>query len=252
MSFPDIHTCIKLTAENEDLKKKLFRVKQQRDAYQSELTSIKEKAKVDALLKTYVTTRESSTQTDPSRVWHPVAPKKNEDTVANKITEGGNTNRLMSMHSNVMRRYEKEVKMNLGHLETITELQMKISTLEKRLQQEKENVQQMEKEIHSLRVSKATAKVKAGNVGKHGKELSSDEDESKDRHVVRECRKLRKENKKLKEELKGLDLGFFEEIEDIKFAFQQAARLNVEYEKTIKKLCQQFGVAYPHPERTVK
>ncbi|XP_033755389.1 centrosomal protein of 290 kDa-like [Pecten maximus] len=252
MSFPDIHTCIKLTAENEDLKKKLLHVKQQRNAYHSELTSIKEKAKVDALLKTYVTTRESSTQTDPSRIWHPVAPKKNEDTIANKISEGDKTNRLMSMHSNVMRRYEKEVKLNLGHLETITELQMKISTLERRLQQETENVKQLEKEIHTLRVSKATSKVKVGNFGKQGKELSSDEDETKDRHTVRECRKLRKENKKLKEELKGLDLGFFEEIEDIKFAFQQSAKLNVEYEKTIKKLCKQLRVAYPYPEQTVK
>ncbi|XP_060075293.1 centrosomal protein of 290 kDa-like [Ylistrum balloti] len=252
MSFPDIHTCIKLTAENEDLRKKLLRVKQQRDAYHSELTSLKEKAKVDAILKTYVTTRESCTQTDPSRVWHPVAPKKNEDTIANRITEGDKTNRLMSMHSNVMRRYEKEVKHNLSHLETITELQMKISTLETRLQKERENVQQMEKEIHTLKVSKATAKIKAGNVGKQGKELFSDEDDSQDRHIFRECRKLRKENKKLKEELKGLDLGFFEEIEDIKFAFQQSAKLNVEYEKTIKKLCKQYSVPYPYPERTVK
>ncbi|XP_069112823.1 centrosomal protein of 290 kDa-like isoform X2 [Argopecten irradians] len=241
-----------LTAENEDLLKKLFRVKQQRNAYHSELTSIKEKVKVEALMKTYVTTRDSCTQTDQSRIWHPVAPKKTEDSVANKISEGDKTNRLMSMHSNVMRRYEKEVKQNLSHLETITELQMKISTLEKRLQEQKETVQQMEKEIHTFKVSKATARVKAGNVGKPGKELSSDEDDPKDRHAVRECRKLRKENKKLKEELKGLDLGFFEEIEDIKFAFQQSAKLNVEYEKTIKKLCKQFRVPFPYPEQTVK
>lgn len=43
--------------------------------------------------------------------------------------------------------------------------------------------------------------------------------------------------------------GFFDEVEDLKFALQQSARLNKEYEKTLRKLCQQFGVPYPHPEQ---
>lgn len=42
--------------------------------------------------------------------------------------------------------------------------------------------------------------------------------------------------------------GFFEEIEDLKFGLKQATKLNKEYEKTLRKLCIQFGVPYPHPE----
>jgi hypothetical protein len=33
------------------------------------------------------------------------------------------------MHSQVMRRYEKEVKLNMSHMETITELNVRYMTL---------------------------------------------------------------------------------------------------------------------------
>ncbi len=45
--------------------------------------------------------------------------------------------------------------------------------------------------------------------------------------------------------------GFFDEIEDIKFALKQSAKLNKEYERSLRKVCQQFGVPYPHPEKKV-
>jgi len=46
--------------------------------------------------------------------------------------------------------------------------------------------------------------------------------------------------------------GFFEEIEDIKYALQQSAKLNKVYEKTLRKMCMKFGVPYPNPELTVR
>lgn len=39
--------------------------------------------------------------------------------------------------------------------------------------------------------------------------------------------------------------GFFEEIEDLKYALQQSAKLNTAYEAALKKLCQQFGIPLP-------
>ena len=39
--------------------------------------------------------------------------------------------------------------------------------------------------------------------------------------------------------------GFFEEVEDLKYALQQSARLNSAYEKALRKLCSQFGVPLP-------
>jgi len=45
--------------------------------------------------------------------------------------------------------------------------------------------------------------------------------------------------------------GFFEEIEDLKYALQQSAQLNKEYEKALRRICLQFGLPYPHPERQI-
>jgi hypothetical protein len=51
--------------------------------------------------------------------------------------------------------------------------------------------------------------------------------------------------------LLGALQGFFEEVEDIKFALQQSAKLNKEYERCLKQMCKQLGIPYPHPERTL-
>ncbi|XP_015749550.1 PREDICTED: centrosomal protein of 290 kDa-like [Acropora digitifera] len=51
--------------------------------------------------------------------------------------------------------------------------------------------------------------------------------------VSQERNQLARERKKFKDELKMLDRGFFEEIEDLKYALQQAARLNSAYEKAV-------------------
>ena len=50
----------------------------------------------------------------------------------------------------------------------------------------------------------------------------------------------------------SISQGFFEEIEDIKYALHQSAKLNRIYEKTLWKMCQQFGVPYPHPEKVLE
>lgn len=49
----------------------------------------------------------------------------------------------------------------------------------------------------------------------------------------------------LPDELKMLDRGFFEEVEDLKYALQQAARLNSAYEKALRQLCSQYGLSFP-------
>ena len=41
--------------------------------------------------------------------------------------------------------------------------------------------------------------------------------------------------------------GFFEEIEDLKFALKQSNLLNKEYEKSLRKMCVQFGIPYSEP-----
>ncbi|XP_071177078.1 centrosomal protein of 290 kDa-like isoform X1 [Mytilus edulis] len=239
MSFPDIHKCMKLSSENIDLKRKYLKVKEQRDTYHKELQVFKQKENIDNLLKSYVTTRNTSCQTEPGRSWQPICFQKKKSEEA-KENDADKTNKLLSMHNQMMRRYEKEVKLNMSHMETITDLNIQLSELERKLIDKSEKHKKTQKELLDL------------HVGKHKKMAQKKEDtEDKYSHIKNECVKVKKENEKLKKELKGLDLGFFEEIEDIKFALQQSAKLNKEYEQTLRKMCVKFGIPYPHPEKNI-
>ena len=53
---------------------------------------------------------------------------------------------------------------------------------------------------------------------------------------------------RMREKLSVLDDGFFDEVNDLKFALQQATSLNDEYEKTIQMLSAQLGITYPIPD----
>ncbi|XP_062607616.1 centrosomal protein of 290 kDa-like [Saccostrea cucullata] len=245
MSFPDIHTCIQLTAENEKLKKKCWKLKIQRDDIQSELSNLKQKLQREELLKNYVTTRDSSTQTEGNRVFQPaVAVKKKEDPSFKADVE--QTNKLLSLHNQMMRRYEKEVKMNMLHVETITDLNIRISELERLLKEEKNTRMSLERQLMNQHPKKKSTELPAPM-----EELKSGI-KTKYEKVAKECERMKKENEKLRTELKGLDFGFFEEIEDLKFGLKQATKLNKEYERTLRKVCIQFGVPYPHPEKCLK
>ncbi|KAK3085412.1 hypothetical protein FSP39_002931 [Pinctada imbricata] len=267
-----------LTSENDLLRRKLWKVKKQRDEFSCELKEIKEKQKVENLLKSYATTRDVYVQTEPSRFWQPPQIKKKEESSQKLDVE--NANKLLSMHNQMMRRYEKEVRMNMNHVDTITELNLKVSDLEKKLKEERDEVIRLNREVMNLEVKRARSVAKS-NVKQERSRSLSPEDNLKVKvravfkvgHTPRsglismesfqisggksleqlrsECGKMRKENDKLRKELRGLDLGFFEEIEDLKFSLQQSTKLNKEYEKTLRKLCMRFSVPYPHPEKVM-
>jgi hypothetical protein len=57
--------------------------------------------------------------------------------------------------------------------------------------------------------------------------------------------KFEERYERMKKEISSLDENFFEEIEDLKFALQQANNLNREYEKTVQMLSTRLGIAYP-------
>merc|ERR1719397_1088238 len=62
--------------------------------------------------------------------------------------------------------------------------------------------------------------------------------------VSAENEKLTDENVQLKAELKGIDATFFDELEDMKYALQQSAKLNTGYERALKRVCKRFGINF--------
>ena len=52
-------------------------------------------------------------------------------------------------------------------------------------------------------------------------------------------------NQQLKKELDAFDPAFFEEIEDLKYNYQEAVKKNIQYEEQLTALAKQFGVSVP-------
>lgn len=58
-------------------------------------------------------------------------------------------------------------------------------------------------------------------------------------------RKFEERFETMRRKMNLFDDGFFDEVNDLKFALQQANRLSEEYEKTIQMLSAQLGITYP-------
>ncbi|XP_067855408.1 centrosomal protein of 290 kDa isoform X1 [Heptranchias perlo] len=63
-----------------------------------------------------------------------------------------------------------------------------------------------------------------------------------------EKQQLQEEIKRLKKELENFDPSFFEELEDLKFNYNQEVKRNILLEEQLKKLSEQFGVQVDIPE----
>lgn len=56
---------------------------------------------------------------------------------------------------------------------------------------------------------------------------------------------FQEEIKRLKKELENFDPCFFEELEDLKFNYNQEVKRNILLEEQLKKLSEQFGMEMP-------
>ncbi|XP_070575494.1 centrosomal protein of 290 kDa-like [Ptychodera flava] len=243
MDMPSIHMCSKLTEENQRITRKLKKLRRRNAELERQLTDINDKLKLERVLKEYVTTRNTAVQTEPPGyqaykrpVQKPTA-KKNDP----QSDENERINKILSMHNHLMRRYEKEVKTNADHIETIAALNLRIHDLEQNLSAAKQRIKELER------------KSPRWSAGRKQRRRSASLDNSLDLRseletVRKERNKLAKDKKKLKKELQGLDEGFFDEIEDLKFALQQSAKLNQQYDRTLRNMCRKFKVPFPFSE----
>ncbi|KAJ7364965.1 hypothetical protein OS493_007598 [Desmophyllum pertusum] len=209
MSMPDVHNCLYLSTENERIRKKYKKLARRNGQLEKELNELKEQFRNNEFMQAL-------------------------------------TRRMLSMHNNLMKRYQKELKTNTAQVEQITTLSLENRDLEKNLQDAQRKIEELHKEKDALQTRISAVGVKE-RITPSKRDLMADL-----RKVSQERDRLANERKKFKGELKMLDRGFFEEIEDLKYALQQAARLNSAYEKALKQLCSQCGVSFPKITTTPK
>ncbi|KFO97401.1 hypothetical protein N300_05300 [Calypte anna] len=160
------------------------------------------------------------------------------------------------MYNDLQKRYLKEIKTNQEQREAIKNLTSKIHELELNLQEQRQRVERLECKKVSWKTSGASGKRNRTpeEVASH-RDLSKKNDESCCckylELLLKEIKKLKKENVKLsaerralKNELAGLDKDFFEEIEDLKRAVQESVKLNYQYEKCLKQISIMYGLPF--------
>nr|XP_014343967.1 PREDICTED: centrosomal protein of 290 kDa-like isoform X1 [Latimeria chalumnae] len=257
--LPSVHRCSRLSGENEQLLKKLKKLRQKNEVLENELSQIQEKLQVQQLMRSYVTTRDPEdspflsvqVQTEP-RPWHrggggdsskEVWTIKQDDII-----------KILQMYNTLQKCYEKEIKTNKEQSERIANLTVKSSELECQLQTAKERIQQLEQtpaskqrgssnqrtptpDRSSLSCRRRTKSRKSCSCSHSGLLLDIEQ-------LQKEREKLAKERRMLKTELAALDKGFFEEIEDVKYALQESAKLNKQYERYLQQICTVYGLPF--------
>ncbi|XP_032230560.1 centrosomal protein of 290 kDa [Nematostella vectensis] len=246
MSMPAIHSCLQFSVENERIKAKNKKL-------------LKRNAKLEEQLKTFMvefgrdrlqdrqeaSTRSIQIQTDqrPQRVVRtqsavPLQKPNNRFIQANE-EQNIKADKMLTMHTNLMKRYQKELKTNTEQVEQIATLTLEVVELKKKLEDAKKKIEELQKEKEAILLRTKATRTR-DRVTPSRQDLLADMAK-----ITRERDKLLKEKNNYKDELKLLDRGFFEEVEDLKFALQQSAKLNTAYEVALRKLCTQFGVPVP-------
>lgn len=212
------------------------------------MARIQEEGRQWQLARGYVTNRDVQIQTD-THLWRKGGYSKDLN------LEGGSA-RLLQLYNNLQKRYVKEMKTNQEQSETIRNLTMKIHELEHNLQEQKQRIEQLERNKVLWKTNAVSGKRSQTLEG----EIVSRRDTSKRKEsccskylelLLKEIKKLKKENEKLsaerralRKELAGLDKEFFEEIEDLKRAVQESVKLNNQYEKCLKQISVIFGLPF--------
>ncbi|XP_043395827.1 centrosomal protein of 290 kDa-like isoform X3 [Chelonia mydas] len=225
MELPAVHKCLQLSDENEQLLKKLKRLRRKNQQLENDLAQIQEKLHLEQLMHDCVTSRE-----------------------------------ILQMYNNLQKRYDREIKTNQEQSETIKNLTIKIHELEHQLQGQKQRIEQLEckkvsqkdNAVSGVRTPTAEREVTLSHrciCKKKGacscKYLAL---------LLLEIQKLKKKNEKLsrerrmqRNELPGLDKEFFDEVEDLKYALQESIKLNNQYEKCLKHISSTYGLAFATP-----
>nr|XP_020649174.1 centrosomal protein of 290 kDa-like isoform X2 [Pogona vitticeps] len=155
--------------------------------------------------------------------------------------------RVLQMYNNLQKRYNKEVKINQGQSETIATLSAKINELEHQLRLAKQKVMALESKIPA---KNKTVQLKR-KVSSHKcmcKKKGSCSCKYLDQLLVEiqrlkmENETISKERRMLRNEIAALDKDFFDEIEDLKYALQEAIKMNTRYERCLKQLSSTYGV----------
>ncbi|CAI5779754.1 Hypothetical predicted protein [Podarcis lilfordi] len=245
MALPSVHKCLQLHQENQLLLKKLRHVRLKNKQLEYDWAQLQEQLQGQKkLLPTCVTKKDVPVQTEIH------LPLK-DDGFYRKEREGVKENaRVLQLYHNLQKRYNKELKTNQGQCETIARLSIKINDMEHQLHLANQKMKELESKKMLPKDKTDPLQKKNGSYKCVCKKKGSCSCKYLDQllfeiqRLKMENESLSKERRMLRNELAALDKDFFDEIEDLKYALQEAIKLNTQYEKCLKQLSSTYGITF--------
>ncbi|XP_042321073.1 uncharacterized protein LOC121929513 isoform X2 [Sceloporus undulatus] len=243
MALPAIDRCLQLNQENQLLHKKLRHARLKNKELEFNVAKVHEELKEQKkVLPACVARRNVAVQTE-NRLY----PKG--DGIHHKEQELMKENtRVLQLYNNLKKRYNKEVKTNQRENETIATLCAKINGLEQELHLANQKVKVLENKKMPRKEKTVPLQRKISPHKCMCKKKGSCSCKYLDQ-LLFEIQRLKMENdtiseerRMLRNELAALDKDFFDEIEDLKFALQEAIKLNTQYEKCLKQVSETYGI----------
>ncbi|XP_063155164.1 centrosomal protein of 290 kDa-like isoform X1 [Candoia aspera] len=245
MALPSVHRCLQLNQENQLLLKKLRHVRLKNKQLEYNVTQLQEKLQEQKrCLPACITKKDVQVQTEVQLYHRGDGVHHKEHEVVKEHA------RVLQMYNELKKRYNKEVKTNQRQNETVAMLSVKINDLEHQLQLADQKIKALEYKKRDKSVSiqrkmssdKCLCKKKGSCSCKYLDQLLFET-----QRLKMENETLSRERRMLKNELAALDKDFFDEIEDLKYALQEAIKLNTHYEKCLKQLSSTYGVTFTSP-----
>lgn len=211
--LPSLHSCITMQAENERITAKYKRLKAR---YTALVNQQETQPRQDPLIARRATSTSDATS---------------QTCLSGEVSSGEERQnaRLLTSHAALVRKYERELSINTEHSETISNLKIAHTKLENQLQGTREK---HHKSTIALEKYRSQTEKKLDTNKEDIFKLTADRDS------------IRYEYEKLKSEMRGIDKNFFDEIEDLKYALQESAKLNKIYEKALQSVCRKHKVNY--------
>ncbi|XP_032924711.1 uncharacterized protein LOC117000795 isoform X1 [Catharus ustulatus] len=209
MALPVVHRCLQLTDENEQLVKKVKKLQIKNKELEKNLGQIQEQLCLQQSMRVCGSSRDVQVQTE-THLCHKGGENKNLVLKSDSV-------RLLQMYNELQKRYVKETKINKEQSEAIKNLTIKINELEHNLQEQRQRIEQLECKKVSWKTSAGSGKrnqTQEGGVTSH-RDISAKTESCCSSYLellLKEIKKLKKENGKLsaekralKNELAGLD-----------------------------------------------
>lgn len=231
--IPPIHVCHALSSQNEILTEKYDKLKKSYKKLHAEMLELKEDLMRVRMEKEYCS-RDAGM---PQNVSVENIGSLKDGTSGKVKVE--TTEKLLQLNNQLLKQFEKGNKQLKNSEKKIVKYEQEKEKLQNDLFEANKQVSHLKKQLADKEDKFQALNGKLKILGRSKKDFSGQLNDMK-----KEKEQLANENTKLKGELKGIDESFFDEIEDMKYALQQSAKLNTEYERALRRLCKQYGMNY--------